>query len=208
MDAAAWDDRYRVAEYIWTDRANMFVERHAADHPPGRAIDLACGEGRNAVWLAANGWEVTAVDFSTVALEKALRLATDHDITINRVEADATRWAPDQPVDLVVIAYLQITDPERTAVLRQAAEWLVPGGTLLIVAHDRTNHADGYGGPPDPAVCYDLDETVEALSSLTIEHAAVEQRPVVTADGTRHALDTVVVARRPAASCRRRAGFS
>ncbi|MEM9133949.1 MAG: class I SAM-dependent methyltransferase [Actinomycetota bacterium] len=197
MDAAAWDDRYRVADYIWTDRANTFVERHVVDHRPGRAVDLACGEGRNAVWLAVNGWAVTAVDFSAVALDKALRLATDHDTTIERIEADATRWTPDHPVDLVVIAYLQIAEPERSDVLRRAATWLNPGGTLLVVAHDRTNLAGGYGGPPDPTVCYDLDDTVEALGSLTIEHAAVERRPVATADGTRQALDTVVMARRP-----------
>src|SRR5207244_12631949 len=74
MDATAWDERYRSAELVWGVRPNRWVERELADLPPGRALDLACGEGRNALWLAARGWQVTAVDFSAVALDKARAL--------------------------------------------------------------------------------------------------------------------------------------
>ena len=93
MDARAWDDRYAASELVWSREPNQFVAAELADLPPGRAVDLAAGEGRNAIWLASRGWSATAVDFSQVALDKGARLAGDLDVTW--VCADATRW--DEP---------------------------------------------------------------------------------------------------------------
>jgi SAM-dependent methyltransferase len=193
-----WDARYSTAEYIWNAGPNRFVEDHLADLEPGTAIDLAAGEGRNAVWLAERGWHATAVDFSEVALDKAERLASDRDVTVETVRADVTTWEPTAPVDLVVIAYLQIPVDQQVAVLERARTWLRPGGTLFLVAHDQTNVADGYGGPPAVEVCYDLDTTVGALGGLIVETAEVAERAVETPEGVRIALDTLVVARAPA----------
>ncbi len=200
MDAEGWNERYRGSDLVWTDRANIFVERHAADLAPATAIDLACGEGRNAVWLATRGWTVTGVDFSAVGLEKAARLAADRGVEPMWIEADATRWEPEGEVELVVVAYFQIPDPDRSDMLRRIPGWLAPGGSVIVVAHDQSNVTDGVGGPPSPAVCYDVDETIAALSPLQVVVAGVERRPVDTADGTRDALDTVVVATRPQTS--------
>ncbi len=75
MDAHAWDDRYAAAELVWSVEPNQFVAAECADLPPGRAVDLAAGEGRNAIWLARRGWSVTAVDFSQVGLDKGRKLA-------------------------------------------------------------------------------------------------------------------------------------
>ncbi len=197
MDSAQWDERYSTSELIWTGRANQFVETHLADLAPGTAIDLGAGEGRNSVWLATKGWTVTAVDFSEVGLDKARRLASDHDVAIETVHADATTWTPPSSVDLVVLCYLQLPAAERRAVIARAASWLAPGGTLFVVAHDRSNVADGYGGPPSPEVCYTVDETVGLLDGLEVEVAEVAERAVDTPDGTRTALDTLVIARRP-----------
>jgi len=200
MTDKEWDSRYATSDYVWTVKVNQFVERHLADLPPASAVDLGAGEGRNAVWLAKKGWTVTAVDFSEAALDKGRALAAEHGVGINFVQADATRYRPDNTVDLVVLSYLQLETPDRLTVLDHARTWLNPGGTLFLIAHDQTNVSRGYGGPPAEAVCYDLDETVAALVGLDVALAEVAERQVETADGPRTALDTLVIARRPADS--------
>ncbi len=148
---ARWDERYAGRDYLWDVGPNQFVEHHLADVTPGTAIDLAAGEGRNAVWLARRGWAVAAVDFSQAGLDKAARLAADHGVAeaVTTIRADALTWEPAEPVDLVVIAYLQLPVEQVRVALEHAASWLRPGGRLLVVAHDRTNIEHGYGGPSD-----------------------------------------------------------
>ncbi len=196
-----WDERYGGREYIWEVEPNRFVERHVRDLEPGKAIDLAAGEGRNAIWLARQGWSVTAVDFSQAGLDKAARLAQDNGVgdRVVTVNADVVAWSPAELVDLVVIAYLQLPPDQVRTALEHAAAWLRPGGRVLVVAHDRTNIEHGYGGPSTPDHCYTVDETVAALSDLVVEVAEVAERHVETDDGPRTALDTLVIARRPAA---------
>lgn len=199
MAVERWDERYAGREYLWDVGPNQFVEEQLGGHEPGTAVDLATGEGRNAVWLARKGWRVTAVDFSRVGLDKARRLARDHDVAdqVKIVNADALTYRPPEPVDLVVIAYLQVPPEEQRTVLRHAATWLRPGGTLFVVAHDRSNVENGHGGPSDPDHCYDLATTLEALSGLDITLAEITQRSVDTEAGPRTALDTLVMVTRP-----------
>ncbi len=193
----AWNDRYSASDYVWTIKVNQFVEQHLAGLPPGTAIDLGAGEGRNAVWLAQKGWEVTAVDFSPVGLEKGRRLAEDHNVAVDFVEGDATSWQPDGPVNLVLLSYLQLEAPGRQIVLEHARSWLRPGGMVFVIAHDASNVTDGYGGPPSAGVCYRVDETVAGLAGLDIAVAEVMERVVATEAGEQVALDTLVIARRP-----------
>src|SRR5688572_25175067 len=135
MDAREWDERYAASELVWSREPNQFVAAELADLPPGTAVDLGAGEGRNAIWLASRGWSATAVDFSQVALDKGARLAADLDVTLDLewVCADATTWQPPHPVDLVVIAYLQVPAEDRRRAVRGAFMMLRPGGTLLLV---------------------------------------------------------------------------
>ena len=131
MDARAWDERYAASELVWTAGPNQFVEAECAGLTPGEALDLACGEGRNAIWLARQGWRVVASDFSQVALDKGRALAGDLPVTW-RCE-DATTWDPAAEaltVDLAVLAYLQLPAAERSAAVRHAFGALAPGGTL------------------------------------------------------------------------------
>jgi 2-polyprenyl-3-methyl-5-hydroxy-6-metoxy-1,4-benzoquinol methylase len=197
MDSTQWDERYSTSELIWTGRANQFVEAHLADLEPGTAIDVGAGEGRNAVWLASRGWSVTAVDFSRVGLDKADQLASEHSVEVSTVCADATTWTPAAPVDLVVLSYLQLPSDQQRTVLEHAATWLNPGGTLFVIAHDRSNIEHGHGGPPSEEVCYTVDDTVAALAGLDIATAEVVERHVDTPDGRKTALDTLVIAQRP-----------
>ena len=198
MDAKAWDERYAAAELVWSVEPNQFVARECADLPPGRALDLAAGEGLNAIWLARRGWAVTAVDFSRVALDKGRRLAGDAEI--DWVVADATTWQPSASYDLAVIAYLQVIADARRAAVRTAYDSLAPGGTLLLVAHDTANLAEGTGGPQDPSVLMTADDVLADLGDRDAEVIRAERvgRPVTLADGTvRDALDTLVRLRRP-----------
>jgi SAM-dependent methyltransferase len=201
VDASDWDARYDRDELVWTAEPNRFLVAETGGLSPGRAIDLACGEGRNAVWLATRGWEVTAVDFSTVALAKAARLAAARGVEIARVHADLRAYVPEPGgFDLVLVFYLQVPEAERTPLLRRAAAAVAPAGTLLVVAHDRTNLTNGYGGPPDAAVLYSPDETrvVVEGTGLHVERAEHVERPVVTDDGERVAIDCLVRASRAA----------
>lgn len=182
MDADAWDQRYSASELVWSREPNQFVATELADLPPGTAVDLAAGEGRNAIWLASRGWSATAVDFSQVALDKGARLAGDLDVTW--VRADATTWQPPAPVDLVVMAYFQVPADDRRRAVRGAATMLAPGGTLLLVAHDSTNLAEGTGGPQDPAVLMSAEDVLADLEGIEVEVVCAEQvaREVSAAD--------------------------
>lgn len=182
MDADAWDARYAASDLVWSAEPNVFVEQELGDLGPGRAVDLACGEGRNAIWLARRGWAVTAVDFSQVALDKGLRLAGD--LPVTWLCADATQWRG-EGFDLAVTAYLQVGAAARQAAVRNALESLAPGGTLLVVAHDSTNISEGTGGPQDPRVLYTAEDVLADLAGLAFETVRAERvaRVVPAPDG-------------------------
>lgn len=180
MDARAWDERYAAAELVWSARPNQFVEGELADLAPGRAVDLAAGEGRNAIWLAEQGWQVTAVDFSLVGLDKGRETLERHprgrDLHVDWVHADVLEWEPG-PVgyDLAVVAYLQLVDTERSRALRHAFDSLAVGGTLFVVAHDTTNYTEGTGGPTDPAVLYTAADVLDDLADRPFETVRAER---------------------------------
>lgn len=194
MDAATWDERYRASDLVWGAPPNRWVVEELADATPGRAVDLACGEGRNALWLAAHGWQVTGVDFSAVAIAKARELDT-HQL-VSWVQADATSFRGD-PVDLALLCYLQLGPAERRLAVRAAASTLAPGGMLLVIAHDTRNRTDGHGGPQDPHVLYTAADVADDLAGtgLVIERAGEALRPVEGAE--RPAIDALLRARRP-----------
>jgi len=171
MDAEAWDERYATSELVWSVEPNRFVAAECADLPPGSAVDLAAGEGRNAIWLARRGWLVTAVDFSQAGLDKGRRLAGDlpDDLEIEWVCADATTWTAESPYDLCVIAYLQLVADERRRAVRRGFEGLATGGTFLLVAHDTTNLTEGTGGPQDASVLMSADDVLADLDGMDYE---------------------------------------
>jgi SAM-dependent methyltransferase len=196
-----WNRRYAAKEFIWTVEANRFLVAEAAGLSPGRALDLAAGEGRNAVWLAEHGWTVRAVDFSDVGIEKGKQLAAARKVAdrIHFHVADLRGYEPEaHRFDLVVLMYLQLPWAELRPILVLAARAVAPGGTLLVVAHDAANLKQGYGGPQQPEVLYTAEQVVAALGrELDIEKASPVERPVETDDGTKVAIDCLVRARRP-----------
>ena len=200
MDSASWDRRYQGSELVWTAAPNRFLVAETETLAPGRALDLACGEGRNAVWLAERGWQSVGVDFSEVGLRKARELASGRGVNVEWVAADLLDYRPDpQAFDLVIVFYLQVPAADRRPILRAGAEAVAPGGTLLLVAHDSSNLQHGHGGPQDPARLYTAHDVVSDIEGrgLHIERAERVERPVQTPDGERIALDALVRACRP-----------
>jgi SAM-dependent methyltransferase len=203
MDSSLWDERYAASDLVWSATPNMWVEQIASGLTPGTALDLAGGEGRNALWLAALGWKATVVDFSQVALDRARQLADEQlgsaAERLHTERADLLQYSPrPRSFDLVLVVYLQVPAEQRSLALRAAAEAVAPGGQLLVVAHDTANITDGFGGPQDPAVLYSADDIVDDLdgTGLDIVRAETAVRPVQTDDGPRQALDALVLATR------------
>jgi SAM-dependent methyltransferase len=170
----------------------------------GRALDLACGEGRDVLWLAQQGWQATGVDFSRVALDRAARLTEGGPPPAHLsewVQADLLSYQPPSAAfDLVLIAYLHLPARQRTVIIRTATQALASGGTLLVVAHDSANLTDGTGGPQDARVLYtaaDVTHDLTDLPGIEITRAERVEREVATTAGPRRALDLLVTARRP-----------
>jgi SAM-dependent methyltransferase len=198
MKRSDWDARYAEDGLVWGLEPNRFVKAELAELEPGHALDLACGEGRNAVWLAARGWRVTGIDFSDVAIDRARRLAAGRDVHVDFVVGDVLDTPIDAATfDLVLIAYLQLPPDERRTVLDRAVAATAPGGTFLLVAHDLRNLAEGHGGPKRADVLWTVDEATSRLTELGV---VVERGDVVLRDvdgALRPAIDTLVRARRP-----------
>lgn len=193
MERAGWDARYETSELVWTASPNRFVVEELTGMTPGRALDLAAGEGRNAVWLAEQGWQVTAVDFSGVGLAKAAKLAASRGVNIDRVTADLRDYQLGVAAyDLVLIAYLHLPSKEFAAVLRRAVTAVAPSGTLLVIGHDRANLTDGIGGPQTPDVLYMPESISAALDGMEVRRSGRVRRPVDTETGRREAIDTLV----------------
>ena len=193
MSREHWDERYGTEELIWKADPNRFLVEELQALAPGRALDVACGEGRNAVWLASKGWHVTGVDFSRAGLAKAQRLATDRGVEVAWVEADVVEWQPPSAsFDVVVVLYLHLPAEQRRQALARAAAALAPGGILLVVGHDVSNLLKGTGGPQDPAVLFGPEQIVEDLPGLQIERAERVTRTVVTEAVEATAVDALV----------------
>ena len=131
MDATTWNERYSQAEPVWPKSPNKWVVNEMGGHVPGVALDLGCGEGRNSIWLADQGWRVTAVDFALKALDRARERAreeaaqTGAELQISWVQADLTRYeAAAGRYDLVLLTYVHLLDFERRELLRNCVRRL------------------------------------------------------------------------------------
>jgi 2-polyprenyl-3-methyl-5-hydroxy-6-metoxy-1,4-benzoquinol methylase len=196
VDSQQWDERYASAEFTWSTQPNQFVAAELAGLPPGRALDLAAGEGRNSVWLAERGWHVTAVDFSRVGLEKGRKLSAARGVDEERVTwtvADLNDYQPEPACfDLVLIAYAQVAPDLRAAMLARASAAVAPGGTMFVVGHDLTNLTEGAGGPQYPEVLYTPELITAGMAGLRVLRAERVRRAVQQDGAPATAIDTLV----------------
>jgi len=166
---AAWNQRYTEKGYLWGIEPNTFLVEVAAEYPPGRVLDLGCGQGRNSVWLATLGHEVTGLDLSPVAIDQARRLAAEAGVDVEFAATDLTQWEPaGEQWDLVVLSYLQVTEGDRARIHAKAIEAMAPGARLFVIAHHLDNLDKGVGGPQYPEVLFTEDQLRADFSELEI----------------------------------------
>lgn len=143
-DAAEWDDRYGASQQVWSGQPNGVLVAEAGGLAPGRALDVGCGEGADAVWLAGRGWQVTAVDVSHVALDRAERHAQDAGVVVTWLHAGLVEAGlPPGAFDLVSAQYPVLRRTACAVAERLLADLVAPGGTLLVVHHALAPHGGG-----------------------------------------------------------------
>ena len=193
-----WDERHLAGDFEGQG-ANPALASGVAGLAPGKVLELASGSGTNAVWLAGQGWQTTAVDWSPVGLANGKAKAAEAGVEVEWLERDLFAWSPPaRSFDLVVIVYLHVPPEERALIYPRAAAAVALGGRMVVVGHDRLNATEGEGGPPDPARLFTADEIGHELlaadPSLVVERAEVVRR--VPRPG-RGPIDALLIVRRP-----------
>lgn len=202
-----WENRYRTGRgedgRMWSGRVNATVEAQVAGLTPGSALELGCGEGADALWLAGHGWTVTAVDLSAAALEVAALHATREGLAdrVTWQQADLATWHPTQEYDLVTSAFLHSPfEFPREAILRRAASAVAPGGRLLVVSHAASPPGSGHDHDPDAPPLPTPAEVVASLdlsADWVIESNSTVERAVTWRGHDVTLVDAVVRVRRP-----------
>lgn len=207
MESTDWNVRYREARdsshnRLWSTVPHARLQEIVAGLPAqGTALDLATGDGRNAIWLASAGYAVTALDYSEGALELARERADKAGAGIDFRVADLLHWAPDavERFDLITMTYLHFSEAENIDMVRRAGSWLKPGGTLVVIAHDRENIAAGAPGPQDVSILTTPEIFAEGAAELRILECARLYRDTVVdpeqpGEIARTAVDTLLIA--------------
>jgi len=189
-DAESWDARYAESDWLWSAGPNATIAEIVGDIPPGTALDVGAGEGRHAVWLAERGWDVTAVDFSAVGLQKGRCHAETRGVTVTWVHADVREWLPPAGTtyDLVLMVYLHLD----ADVLPRLGQWVAPGGRLVVLGHALRNLTEGVGGPQDARLLHTEEQLRVAAEGLRVERLGEVLRP--TPEG--EAIDISLIAQR------------
>lgn len=180
-----WDDRFSAENYIYGTEPNDFLRHNVASLPKGKILSLAEGEGRNAVFLAQQGYEVTAVDASNVGLEKARKLAKEKGVDIEFVHADLTQFDPGEAQwDGVISIFCPLPPEARQTFYRKILAGLKPGGVFLLEAYRPDQIHYGTGGGRDISVMQSKDSLLAELGELNFSHLVELEREVI--EGTFH----------------------
>jgi 2-polyprenyl-3-methyl-5-hydroxy-6-metoxy-1,4-benzoquinol methylase len=192
-----WDARYAESDRVWSGRPNLRLVEEVADLPPGRALDVGCGEGADAVWLAGRGWQVTALDVSEVALararEHAVQAGVGERVTALRHDLMTAGPAPGR-YDLVSSFFFHVPADRFAEFHRGLAGLVEPGGTLLVVGHHPDDVATGARHSHGPQLLFTPEQVVEVLdpAAWDVVTAAAPTREQAMADGAVTVRDSVV----------------
>jgi SAM-dependent methyltransferase len=200
MQAPEWDARYGEHEgSMWSGRPNGRLVREVGDIAPGRALDVGCGEGADAIWLARRGWDVAAIDVSNVAIDRARQRAEQSGASVEWICGDALQMAfPTCAFDLVSMQYPALPKSAGEPALQTLLDTVRPAGVLLVVYHDlddeHREHMKARG--IDPSDYFSADDLRRLLDDrFAIELDATEAR-IDPPPGTPHIADVVLRARR------------
>ena len=193
-----WDDRYGSTEALWSGRPNQRLVEHVSGLTPGTALEIGCGEGADAIWLAQQGWTVTAVDVSKVALERAAGHAAEADpVAAQRItwrQQDLREWAPEPAsYDLVTEHFLHLPSALRVPQHARLAAAVRPGGTLLIVGHHPGDNETLQRPHPDDLFFTPEDEASRLSADDWDVSATSPTRPARDPDGNEIVLTDAVV---------------
>ena len=179
MSSHFWDERFRADEYAYGREPNAFLLEQAGRIAGGRVLCLAEGEGRNAVFLAGLGHDVTAVDFSGEGLRKTERLARERGVKITTVHADLAAYELELECFTGVVAiFAHLLPLIRQRLHAQVARALVPGGVFILEAYRPEQLAFDTGGPRDPSLLMTFDDLKRELFPLTIEIGREVERDI------------------------------
>jgi SAM-dependent methyltransferase len=203
-DQSYWDERYRSQDRLWSNEPNRYLVSEVSELSPGTALDAGCGEGADAIWLAGRGWRVTAVDLSSVAVERAAaNAAAAGEQLAGRIDwqqVDLTNWDPGRDrFDLVSSQYLHLPAGQREPLLERLAAAVKPGGTLLIGAHHPSDLHTTVRRPKQPELYFTGDEVAAALDPALWEIVTNAAPERIAYDHEGHSVtirDTVLRARR------------
>ena len=200
-DQTYWDAFYNDRPSVWSGQPNAQLVTEVAELTPGAALDVGCGEGADAIWLARQGWTVTAVDISQVALTRGAENAATDQASAARIpwtRQNLLEWAP--PVssfDLISAQFMHLPKEEREPLFTRLAAAVAPGGTLLIVGHHPTDMESGAHRPPRSDLFYTAEEIGLLLDPGQWDMVTESRERVQTHDGEALTIhDAVLRARR------------
>lgn len=193
--AGEWDSRYADEHQLWSGHVNGSLVAEVEDLAPGRALDIGCGEGADALWLAEHGWTVTGTDISAVAIERARAEAERRGLDVRWTIGDFPADCPDGDYELVALHYPALPITTLDTVVAALTDAVTPGGVLLVVGH--AIPAELHDLPFDPADYVQPADVEPRLGpAWTIDVSEVRARPGDHHEGAHHQEDVILRARR------------
>ena len=194
MTADHWDARYRDRPSLWSGNPNGGLVAEVTGMIPGRVLDVGCGEGADAIWLAEHGWQVTGLDVSAVAIERAQAAAAARGVEVRWIVGDlATADIPASSYDLVSLQYAPLLRGDDHAVARTLLDAVAPGGTFLAVGHDMKGDDHGHRSEFDPADYYQVADLAALLDDTwRVESHETRARDHASATADQHIRDVVL----------------
>lgn len=175
-----WDERYRDSQYAYGTEPNDFLKEKYTVLPKGRVLCLAEGEGRNAVFLAKQGYQVVAVDASVEGMKKAKQLAEINNVDIEYMVADLSSFEIEEAAfDAVISIFCHVPLAVRQALHERVVRGLKPSGVLLLEAYTPAQLQHKTGGPPVEELTMQLDDLLQEFQGLQMQHAVEFEREVV-----------------------------
>lgn len=187
MDSSFWDDRYDAEAYAYGTDPNVFLTDAIGTVPAGSSIvELGAGEGRNAVWLAQQGYTVTAVDYAWTGLKKTEHLASRFGVDVETVEADVLTWRPSRTWDAIVVTFLHVLPDQQDLLFEQMKRLTAPGGWILAEWFRPAQVEEGYdsGGPPRADMMVSRRDLLEAFHEGTFRR--LEEVEYMLDEGPNH----------------------